>query len=342
MEALDLSLALPLPWQTELWARLQRQREAGQLPHALLLAGPAGVGKRRFATALGAALLCQHPAQGIACGRCRTCALLSAGTHPDWTWLAPEEKGKAIKIDWVRELVLSMAQTAQQGGHKLAVLEPAEAMNRNAANALLKTLEEPSGSTLLMLISDSPARLLPTIRSRCQRLDFPLPPTPAARAWLTPIAGSDARLEIALDEAGQRPLLARQLLEADGLERRQQLATGLAEMMSGALSPLALAEKWQEVDWDDLLDWLKARVGSALRCRSQNTTPRDVAVAQLARLDAAALFVWFDRLQNVHQHSRAGGNPNRLLALEALLIDLCGVVNVTNAGPPPVHLGSRR
>lgn len=341
MDALDLSLALPLPWQTELWARLQRQREAGQLPHALLLAGPAGVGKRRFATALGAALLCQSPEQGIACGHCRTCSLLTAGTHPDWTWLTPEEKGKAIKIDWVRDLVLSMAQTAQQGGRKLAVLEPAEAMNRNAANALLKTLEEPSGSTVLILISDSPARLLPTIRSRCQRLDFPVPPTQASRSWLEPIAGSAARLDMALDEAGQRPLLARQLLEADGLERRQALATALAELMAGTLSPLVLAEKWQEVDWDDLLDWLKARVGAALRCR-QDGRALDAAVEQLARLDASVLFTWFDRLQSVHQHSRAGGNPNRLLVLEALLIDLSNAVNITNVGPSPVHLGSRR
>ncbi|MET0379749.1 MAG: DNA polymerase III subunit delta', partial [Spongiibacteraceae bacterium] len=306
MEALDLNLALPLPWQAELWARLQRQREAGQLPHALLLAGPSGVGKRRFAAALSAALLCQSPERGIACGRCRTCGLMTAGTHPDWTWLTPEEKGKAIKIDWVRELVLSMAQTAQQGGLKLAVLEPAEAMNRNAANALLKTLEEPSGATVLMLISDSPARLLPTIRSRCQRLDFPVPPLAAARAWLAPIAGSAARLDAAMDEAGQRPLLARQLLEADGLERRQALAAALSALLAGETTPLALAERWQEADWDDLLDWLKARVGAALRCRSSNEAPVDAAVAQLARIESPRLFAWFDRLQGVHQHSRAG------------------------------------
>jgi DNA polymerase-3 subunit delta' len=324
MNALDLSLAIPLPWQQDQWARLQRQRDGGQLPHALLLAGPAGVGKRRFATALGAGLLCQAPRDGVACGQCRTCGLLTAGTHPDWFWLAPEEKGKAIKIDMVRDLVGAMAQTAQQGGRKLVVLEPAEAMNRNAANALLKTLEEPSGDTTLLLISDSPARLLPTIRSRCQRLEFPVPPSTQARSWLEPIAGSSARLNTALDEAGQRPLLARELLEVDGLERRQALAAALSALLAGETTPLALAERWQEADWDDLLDWLKARVGAALRCRSSNAAPVDAAVAQLARIESPRLFAWFDRLQGVHQHSRAGGNPNKQLALEALLIELCG------------------
>lgn len=323
MNALDLELALPLPWQDALWARLQGQREAGQLPHALLLAGPAGVGKRRFATALGAGLLCLTPVNGVACRNCRACALLAAGTHPDWNWLAPEEKGKAIKIDVVRDLVNAMAQTAQQGGRKLAVLEPAEAMNRNAANALLKTLEEPSGAAVLLLISDSPARLLPTIRSRCQRLDFPLPPMAQTRAWLTPLAGSEARLEQALTESGQRPLLARALLEADGLEKRQALDTELGRFLAGELSPLALAERWQEVDFDDLLDWLKLQVGAALRARSARTPTSDAA-HRLAQLDPPRLFAWFDQVQAVHNHSRAGGNPNRQLALEALFITLAG------------------
>jgi DNA polymerase III subunit delta' len=339
MDAFDLSLARPLPWQTEAWLRVQRQREADQLPHALLLAGPPGVGKRRFALALGAGLLCQTPSEGVACEHCRTCVLMAAGTHPDWAWLAPEEKGKAIKIDDIRALVLSMAQTSQQGGRKLVVLEPAEAMNRNSANALLKTLEEPSGATVLLLISDNPARLLPTIRSRCQRLEFPLPPATAARAWLEPIAGDHQRMEIALSEAGQRPLLARQLLEGDALERRGELATALAAVLSGQTSVLAVAERWQEWDWEDLLDWLQARLAQAVRCRSTNLAASDIAVAELVRINSPQLFALLDRISEIQQHSRAGGNPNRLLALEALLIDLCDAVDGKSIAP---RLGSLR
>jgi DNA polymerase-3 subunit delta' len=326
MDALDLDLARPLPWQADSWQRLSRQREAGQLPHALLLAGPEGVGKRRFAQALGAALLCQSPVDGLACGQCRGCGLIRAGTHPDWFWLAPEERGKAIKIDQVRELVETMAQTAQQGGRKLAVLAPAEAMNRNAANALLKTLEEPSGGAVLMLITDSPARLLPTIRSRCQRLDFPVPPAADAAAWLEPLAGDPQRLAAALAEAGQRPLLARQLLEGDRLEQRRALGAGLVALLAGRESPLALAERWQEQDWDTLLEWLQARLADAIRVRTAAVAP-DATASALAAIAPAMLFQFGDRLQALLRHSRAGGNPNRQLAIETLLIDLCDAVN---------------
>lgn len=323
MEPLDLSLALPMPWQTSLWQRLQAQREADQLPHAMLLAGPAGVGKRRFAMALGAGLLCQSPKDGVACGSCRACALLAAGTHPDWAWLAPEEKGKAIKIDSIRQQVETMAQTAQQGGRKLVVLEPAEAMNRNAANALLKTLEEPSGATVILLISDSPARLLPTIRSRCQRLDFPLPPVAATRAWLAPLAADPKRLEAALYESGQRPLLARQLLDADGLEKRQALAVALADVLEERISVVTAAERWQEWDFEDLLDWLQARLGAAARCQLAGDEPVDSAGTALLRIAPPRLFTLRDRLRELQQHNRAGGNPNRQMALESFLIDLC-------------------
>jgi DNA polymerase-3 subunit delta' len=331
MDALDISLAVPLPWQREVWQRLQRLRDADQLPHALLLAGPEGVGKRRFAMALGASLLCQALSNGLACGRCRGCLLMAAGTHPDWSWLAPEERGKAIKIDQVRDLVESMAQTAQQGGRKLAVLAPAEAMNRNAANALLKTLEEPSGRALLLLISDSPARLLPTIRSRCQRLDFPVPAANEASAWLAPLAGDPARMALAMAEAGDRPLLARQLLESDGLEQRQEMTRTLTAVLDGKLSLLAAAEAWQGQDWDALLDWLQARLAMAVRVQTAGAAAIDTAVTALAAIVAPDLFAFIDRLREVQRHSRAGGNPNRQLVLEAVLIDLCDAVNGKSA-----------
>lgn len=321
--------ALPLPWQSGQWQLLQRQRERGQLPHALLLAGPPAVGKRRFARALANALLCQQPDRdGFACGTCRACVLQAAGTHPDWSWVAPEEVGKAIKIDQVRAVVDSVAQTAQQGGRKLVVIEPAEALNRNAANALLKTLEEPSGSAVLLLITDAPGRLLPTIRSRCQRLDFPLPPEAATRAWLEPLAVDPERLERALAESGQRPLFARALLDDDGIQQRRELAAALAAVLGGRASAVALAEQWQQQDWDALLEWLQGRVAQALRVRLAGAAPfADPLLEILAGGAPAALFELLDRVQALHGQTRAGGNPNRQLALENLLFHACELIH---------------
>ena len=140
--------ALPLPWHEDAWASLNSSIDSGRLPHAVLISGDQGIGKLRLATALAQRLICSAEMVKYACGACKSCNLFTAGSHPDVTYLEPEEKGKAIKIDPVRKLCESLSKTAQQGGWKVAIIAPAEAMNINAANALLKNLEEPQGKTL--------------------------------------------------------------------------------------------------------------------------------------------------------------------------------------------------
>lgn len=317
----------PLPWQNEQWQRINQQREQAQLPHALLLAGPPGVGKRIFARALGHSLLCAAPRAGFACGECKACVLLSAQTHPDFVWMAPEESGKAIKIDQVRQVVEVMTQTAQQGGIKIVVVEPAEAMNRNAANALLKTLEEPSGSTLLMLVTDAPGRLLPTIRSRCQRLEFPVPPTVVTHAWLALRGAEEEKLALALLEADGRPLIASALLDGEGFAVRKELGNELAAVLQRQVSVVAVAERWQQRDWLDLLGWLQARIGHAVRSQLGQVPAIDAAVVELSRAAPMALFALMDNVAGLINQTQSGSNPNKQLALEAFLFSACDAVN---------------
>lgn len=320
---MNIPLAQPLPWQRAQWLRLQQQHAQQQLPHAMLFAGPASVGKRNFARALSTTLLCLSPMDGIACGRCKSCQLLAAGTHPDWLWIAPEEKGKAIKIDQVRAAVDFMSHTAQQGGRKIAVVEPAEAMNRNAANALLKTLEEPSGSAQLILISDAPGRLLPTIRSRCQRLEFPVPSLAQSREWLAVRGIDEAKVAAALIEAEEKPLLASELLDGDGIEQRRQFATDFLALLEQKVSLIALSERWQQNDWLLLLQWLQSRMTLAAKHAMAGRSLDDELVGRLATIVPSRLFHLHDLIQTTLNQTLAGTNPNRQLALESLLIATC-------------------
>ncbi len=172
------------PWLQAPWRRLQERRSGDRLPHALLLAGPSGVGKVLLARELAEALLCTAPrSDGRACGACRACRLINAGSHPDLFRLESVE-GRAIPVEGVRALREVLALRSQYGGWRIAWIATAERMTNAAANALLKTLEEPGPQSLLLLVSDRPDLLPATVRSRCQRLALPIPPRAQALGWL--------------------------------------------------------------------------------------------------------------------------------------------------------------
>lgn len=199
-----------LPWQIEDAKRLLSDQQ--QLPHALLIHGLAGSGKRTFALALAASLLCEDRQHTQACGRCQGCVWLAAGTHPDFKQVRPEavaaregvtiadddptgvtsEAGSAakrkpseeLKIEQIRSLESWYHQATHRGGWRVVVLYPAESLSIVSANALLKALEEPPANTLFLMVSDAPDRLLPTLVSRCQKFALPIPDRQACMAWL--------------------------------------------------------------------------------------------------------------------------------------------------------------
>src|SRR5690348_9799716 len=181
----------PLPWQHDVVASLLSRRS--QWPHALLVTGPAGIGKRMLAQAIARALLCEAPrAGGAACGECTSCRYVAAAQHPDLRTIEPieiDDDGDARIVEWIaveriRALTRWAAITSHRGGAKVALIVPAERMSEAAANALLKTLEEPPDGTCFLLVSNLPGRLPATIASRCQRIVAPRPTPAQARAWL--------------------------------------------------------------------------------------------------------------------------------------------------------------
>lgn len=243
-------------WHDPVWQQLWQQSE--RLPHALLLHGPAGTGKRHFALAVAARILCQNPAaDGYACGQCASCHWLEQETHPDFFILSPDSgddeaadsdkpqkrKSAWITVEQVRDLVELTALSKHQGGWRVVIVEPAEQLNLNAANALLKTLEEPSERTLFLLVSSRLNRVMPTIRSRCLKLALPAPVPAQAEAWLSEQGLSHAAA--LLHEAGGAPLLALELAEPGYREQADWLLQALGK--GPAMDALQVAEKLQDM-----------------------------------------------------------------------------------------------
>lgn len=260
-----MSQLQPYPWQDGLWQSVCRLADAGRLPHALLLAASEGTGKERFARVFAAWRLCQRPTPAGACGSCKSCQLLAAGTHPDLLWVSPEVDGdkvsKFIRIEQAREVVEFANQSAQMQGHRVVVLSPAHALNTASANALLKTLEEPGRDLQFLLLTDQPMALLATIRSRCQLLPLGVPDVEVAMRWLNEQVPDAREASTLLQLARGAPVAAAALRETDWFRARRDLVADLAAVSQGRQTALQTATSWQKLDalqqvtaWQSLLD----------------------------------------------------------------------------------------
>jgi len=253
-----------LPWHVPQWNLLWKAAQNNRLPHALLLVGACDLEKKHFAENVARTLLCVKPTtQGSPCETCHACHLVKAQSHPDLLWVEPVETGQIIKVDQIRELVSKVHETSMQGGLKIVILHPAHAMNIAAANALLKTLEEPSPNTLLILISDQRLRLPATMSSRCQKIMFHKPPKEMANTWLQSQHLQDAELLLALAEGF--PLSALAFQTENVMSLRQELYKGLHAMKRGHLDPLSFARDCQTFDVVSLLKLLQLWMRDLLR-----------------------------------------------------------------------------
>lgn len=229
-------------WTTGERSRLGAAFQAGRLPHALLIHEAPGAGGEWLATWAAQLVLCRGPARAP-CGACAGCRRVWALQHPDVTWLRATPDSRQIRIEQVRELAAELALTAHGGGYKVGILSPADALNRFAANALLKTLEEPPPRTLLVLVATQPSRLPPTVISRCQRLRVRAPTRAEGVAWLTAQRGTGGWGE-ALDVVGEAPML---LVQAEPREIAQvglDVRRTLDALTEGSADPVAAAERW--------------------------------------------------------------------------------------------------
>jgi DNA polymerase-3 subunit delta' len=260
------------PWQQRAYDQAATALDSGRMGHALLFCGPAGLGKRAVAERLAQRALCKSPAAGgETCGQCRSCTLFQSRSQSDPVELRPdgslahpagkpghpdawfvgytlhERTGKPrseIVIEQVRDLSRKLSLTPQLGGAQVAIVEPADAIGHAAFNALLKTLEEPQPGRYLWLVAAEPARLPATIRSRCQKLEFRLPPEEESLAWLQDKghAGADARE--ALDASRGHPGLADAWLRGGLLSLRKAVVADLARVARDEASPAAIAQAW--------------------------------------------------------------------------------------------------
>ncbi len=312
-----------LPWHQDLWDRLQRSRQQNRLPHALLLAGAEGLGKLAFARRLARSMLCEQPDdQGNACGHCRQCLLLQADSHPDLRLLSPDEDSSVIRIDAIRDLVSGNTLSVDENSHRVFIIEPADAMGQGAANALLKTLEEPIPGTLMLLVTSSPDRLPVTIRSRCQLLRFTPPEENMALAWLQESGLSSGDAREALKLSAGAPLLARKLAADGALQQHQALREDFLSLARGQAGPVAVAEAWlKQKELEALLVFLSSWILEAIRGKLVQEEGEGALPLQSQHewVDLKALYRLLDSLNDIRRAS--ANNLNAQLALESILLE---------------------
>jgi len=326
----------PLPWHREAWEAFHQQLTKGQISHAFLISAEAQSGGRLFATMLAQGLLCETPEHNHACGKCGACLLSAAGTNPDFVILQPEEKSKIIKIDQIRELKQFIETSSHSFGKRIILLDSAENLNINAANALLKGLEEPPADVIFLLLSDRPKSVLATISSRCRALKLPKPTATQSLQWLeakAPQTPSEER-EFALDYAQGSPLRALQTIEDESAKRKRTLSNDLLTVMSGQEIVSKMVSRYFKNDAPDVLNvlsyWLSVLV--KFQISGNKTLVKGRALQKAATLipdqsmqSRAFSCALLDLYQNVcvaQTQVASVSNPNMQLLLEDLLLQL--------------------
>jgi DNA polymerase-3 subunit delta' len=317
-------IAADLPWLEAQQAQVRGAWQANRLAAAFLIHEARGAGGEVLAAWMAQLVLCKQGARAP-CGECTACRQVQNGQHPDLIIVGPIEESKQLRIEQVRELCAELSLTSYLGGYKVAIVSPADALNRNAANAFLKTLEEPTPRTLLILVATQPSRLPATILSRCQRLSIRAPSRAQSIAWLK-ARDDSADWPGALDALGEAPLLAAAIDPGMLVELARDTGRLLEETRSGRADPVAIAERWARTDLALRLmcieNWLTNRIRGYF-----TVTPFSVEGNSEVHLQGAAQIPTIRGLFNLADAARdlkatLDAPFNKALALESLLRQL--------------------
>ena len=303
---------------------LRRARAMGRFPHALLIQDSPGAGGEQLALMAAQVVLCT--AENFPCGRCRECQRVWAQSHPDLWFVAPEEESRQIKVDQIRALNEALALTTHGSTGSVAIIHPADLLNANSANALLKTLEEPRPGVLIVLVASVTARLPATVLSRCQRLQVQLPPRAEGAAWLRRHRG-EADWEAVLDIVGDAPLRALGADPAELLALRSETEAHLEGALAGTIDISPAAERWAERDGFELRlhcaeNWVTRRLYAQLsdngEVKELHTAPH--LPAAISSMNIRGLIRLLDALYELRR--LATTTLNKALAVEQLLWQL--------------------
>ncbi|EAT13335.1 DNA polymerase III subunit delta' [Bermanella marisrubri] len=323
-----MKVAQALPWLQSQWQTLSQQLSSQRLGHAVLLTGQQGVGKRVFLKEFAQLVLCHQGEQQTPCGECASCRLFTAGNHPDFITVEPEETGKAIKIDQIRRVTDFVNTTASQGQRKVVLLGPAEVMNINASNALLKSLEEPSSQVTMLLYSHQPSRLLATIKSRCQQYSAPTPKFQDGLMWLQQNS-QESGLDSLLRLAQGAPLKVIEMIEQDVHVQYMQFCQDMQDLANHSVVWQGVVSKWKNWSVEYLLDWFYGLLLDVQRCKSgvqdrlipELNMQTELVSKRMSVAEADGI------LSAIYESKKAvvsGSNPNPTLLIERLLVDWLG------------------
>lgn len=323
-----------LPWLQSSWLQLESYINQKRIPQALLMVGKKGVGKKQLANYFSQSLLCtSRQNTGAPCGSCHSCILFKAQTHPDYIFITPDEPGKAIGIDIIRQLTTKLALKPQFESYRVVLINTADCLNSASANAFLKYLEEPTERTSLILITDKPSKLPATIRSRCQKLHVTVDNESLARSWLNQ-QGVTENIDLLFKMSQGAPILAKQLANDSAINFRCESFKLWLKVINSEESFISIAEKWSKLDknaMELLLFWLISWTIDIVKLKSGSHTNEIVNddlgadLKQLSdKLDLKKLYQYYDLLLLSQQ--RLATQLNKQLIFEETLIH-CSELN---------------